>query len=281
MTGLAKPCNLITFLSDFGLSGGYAAACEATIAALAPHVRVLHLSHEIEPGDIRWGSMVLARVAQLGPSCIHLAVVDPGVGTDRHPLIAVSGRGDLLVGPDNGLLVPAANALEGLKEAWVLDPDQVRAFAKLPGGRISPTFHARDIFAPAAALLATGTGLSDLAHPLDVSRLVRPLEPAVETLGEGFAAEVVEVDPFGNVGLAALFDEGLFPSPSVRVEIEGGGLPEWDARLVRTFGQLPSGELGVYRDSWGHVALALNGASAAELLSVTRGMMVRVVARGV
>ncbi len=271
--------DLITFLTDFGLSGGYAAACETTIASLAPSVRVLHLSHEIGVGDVRWGAMILARIAPLGPTCVHLAVVDPGVGTERRPVALITNRGDILVGPDNGLLILAAAALGGLREAWLLEPGRLRHRAGLPDERVSPTFHGRDIFAPAAALLATGVSLGELARPFDAGTLVRLREATFETVAGGLRAEVVEVDRFGNIGLAAIFDDCRLPSASVRVETEDEDLPAWDARVVQTFGQLLSGELGVYRDSWGQVALALNGASAAELLAVGREMIIQISAR--
>jgi S-adenosyl-L-methionine hydrolase (adenosine-forming) len=271
--------NVVTFLTDFGLSGGYVAACEATIAALAPSTRVLHLCHEVELGDVRWGSLVLARVAPLGPRCVHLAVVDPGVGTERRPVVLITNRGDALVGPDNGLLIPAADALGGLREAWLLEPDRLRKRAGLPGSEVSPTFHGRDVFAPAAALLSSGVAPVELGRAYDPAALVRPKQAAFEIVSEGFLAEVVEVDRFGNVGLAARFDDCPFPAASVRVEVDGEDLPVWNARVVQTFGQLQSGELGVYRDSWGKVALALNGASAAQLLSVERGMMIRISGR--
>ena len=270
--------NLITFLTDFGLSGGYVAACEAVIFSLAPTVRVLHISHELELGDVRWGSILLARVAPLAPVSTHLAVVDPGVGTERLPVILASQRGDLLVGPDNGLLVRAAEALGGLSKAWVVETQLLAIRAGLTG-EVSSTFHGRDIFAPAAAMIAVGTPPAELGRPFDPSLLVRLAEHDIPSWTAGFAAEIVEVDRFGNVGLAATFDDCPFPGASVRVEVEGEGLPEWDARVVQTFGQLLSGELGIYRDSWGKVALALNGASAAQLLSVGRGMVIRITAR--
>ena len=269
--------DLVTFLSDFGHNGGgYVAACEAVIASLAPGVRVLHLSHEVGVGDVGWGSRELARVAPLCPCAVHLAVVDPGVGTDRRPLVLVTGRGDRLVGPDNGLLIPGAEALGGLTEAWLVEPDRVRRRAGLPETGVSPTFHGRDIFAPTAALLAIGVPTSELGRPFDVTALARPRKPFFETTPQGLTAEVIEIDRFGNVGLSARFDDCVFPRTSVKVEVVGEDLPVWNARVVDTFGRLLSGELGVYRDSWGQVALALNGASAAQLLSLNIGMMIRI-----
>jgi S-adenosylmethionine hydrolase len=207
---------------------------------------------------------------------VHLAVVDPGVGTERRPLVLATGRGDRLVGPDNGLLVPGADALGGLVDAWILEPHRVRKRAGLPQTGVSHTFHGRDVFAPAAALLALGVPASEIGCPFDVTSLEQPREPFLEATTRSLIAEVIEIDRFGNAGLAARFDHCVFPTASVRVEVVGEDLPMWNARVVDTFGQLLPGELGVYRDSWGQVALALNGASAAQLLSLNAGMIVRI-----
>jgi S-adenosyl-L-methionine hydrolase (adenosine-forming) len=277
MSDSSTNIDLVTFLSDFGRNGGgYVAACEAVIASIAPGVRVLHLSHEVGVGDVGWGSRELARVAPLCPRAVHLAVVDPGVGTERRPLVLVTGRGDRLVGPDNGLLVPGAEALGGLMEAWLLEPDRVRKRAGLPETGVSHTFHGRDIFAPAAALLALGVPASAIGRPFDITALERPRKTVFEATPHSLTAEVIEIDRFGNVGLSARFDDCVFPTTSVRVELVGEDLPVWNARVVDTFGRLLSGELGVYRDSWGQVALALNGASAAQLLSLSIGRIIRI-----
>jgi S-adenosyl-L-methionine hydrolase (adenosine-forming) len=271
---------LITFLTDYGPSGGYVASCEAVIASLAPAARVLHISHDLAAGDIRGGATVLARVAPFAPPAIHLAIVDPGVGTARRALALHTQRGDFLVGPDNGLLLPAAAALGGPATTWVIEPARVRSQTSLPAGDFSSTFHGRDVFAPAAALLATGTLPALLAETCPFDSLVGLLPALVEHMPGGIVrAEVVEVDRFGNVALAVSFDT-LRPMLNgcgacecrlqIRVEEEEEQLP-WVARVVRTFGELPSGSLGLYRDSWGQTALTLNGASAAELLGAAPG----------
>ncbi len=140
--------DIITFLSDFGRDGGYVAACEAVVARVQPHARVLHISHEVAVGDVAAGALILERVAPLCPPAVHLAVIDPGVGTERRPLALRTTRGDVLVGPDNGLLPRAADALGGLTGAWMLDPARVRSRAGLRGNCVSSTFHGRDLFAP-------------------------------------------------------------------------------------------------------------------------------------
>jgi S-adenosylmethionine hydrolase len=268
--------DLITFLTDFGWSGGYVAACEATLASLRPEARVMHISHEVGVGDILEGATVLARVAPLCPVAVHLAVVDPGVGTDRRPLALLSRRGDLLIGPDNGLLVPALEALGGASEAWVLDQDRVRARAGLSEDHLSFTFHGRDLFAPAAALLSSGIPAGEFSAPVRLASLVPPSAPVAGIDRTALNAEVIEVDRFGNIGLALRFDDFRAATSRVDVEVLGEAVPHWSARLVRTYGELAPGELGLYRDSWGQVALALNGASAAQVLGVRRGMSIRI-----
>jgi hypothetical protein len=271
--------DLVTFLSDFGDSGGYVGACEAAIAGLHPAARLIHLSHDVAVGDVAAGALILARVAPYGPPAVHLAVVDPGVGTDRRPIALVAARGDILVGPDNGLLVDAADALAGLHSAWLLDQSRVRDDAGLDKGGVSATFHGRDVFAPAAALLARATPPSALGVPLDPSTLVRLARPRATVSREEAVAEVIEVDRFGNVGLAIRFEDFQPTRTLYAVDLPGEDLPAWDARLVRTYADLRPGELGVFCDSWGQVALAVNGASAAELLSVQRGRMVRLIGK--
>jgi S-adenosylmethionine hydrolase len=267
--------DIITFLSDFGWSGGYVAACEGTVARIQPRARVFHISHEVNLGDIAAGAMTLERVAPLFPAAVHLAIIDPGVGTGRWPLAVTSMRGDALVGPDNGLLLAAADALGGLSAAWLLDPERVRARAGLPVGRVSSTFHGRDVFAPAAALLSAAVDPRTIGSSLDPAALVRLTPPKADVTSEGAVAQVIEVDRFGNVGLALRFADLSPGQGAFTVEIVGEDLPEWNARVVQTYGELRPGELGIFCDSWGHVALALNGASAAQLLSVDRSGLVR------
>lgn len=270
--------NIVTFLSDFGWNGGYVASCEAIVARLQPQARVLHISHEIGVGDVAAGALILQRVAPLYPPAVHLAVIDPGVGTERHPLALTTTRGDALVGPDNGLLPPAADALGGLTGAWMLDPERARARAGLSGSRFSSTFHGRDLFAPVAALLSMAVDPAECGEPIDPATLVRLPPAAYRIEAQEALAEVIDIDRFGNVGLALRFED-LFPDEgALTVEIEGEDLPHWNARVVRTYGELRPGELGVFSDSWGQVALAVNAASAAQLLSVERGMIVRLTA---
>jgi S-adenosyl-L-methionine hydrolase (adenosine-forming) len=272
-----KSLEIITFLTDFGWCGGYVAACEATIARVCPSARLLHVSHEVPVGDVPAGALVLARIAPLCPEAVHLAVIDPGVGTARRPIALEVARGDFLVGPDNGLLIDAAASLGGATGAWALDVERVRAQAGLSPEAISTTFHGRDLFAPASALLAAGAYPASLGRALDLASLVRLAAIPVQATDEGASAPVIEIDRFGNVGLGLPFAElpaGQSADARFLVEVAGDDLPEWSARVVSTYGDLFPGELGLIKDSWGQAALALNGASASELLGVRRGVIV-------
>ncbi|MCZ7663939.1 MAG: SAM-dependent chlorinase/fluorinase [Thermoleophilia bacterium] len=265
---------LITFLSDYGRDDGYDSACEAVLASLSPATRVLHVSHGVDVGDIRDGATILSRVAPLGPPAVHLAVIDPGVGTSRRPVAVCAERGDVLVGPDNGLLMPALATLGGATTAWDLDPVRVRSQAGLPPGQLSHTFHGRDLFAPAAALLANGRPPALLGSAIDPSSLVRLPEPRLERDDGHIRAEVIEIDRFGNVALCLSLDQ--LPEGLRHLEVQVVDEPDvfWNLHVVTTFSDLQPGELGMLQDSWGHASLALNGASAAEVLGARLGGMV-------
>jgi S-adenosyl-L-methionine hydrolase (adenosine-forming) len=270
--------GLVTFLSDFGWSGGYVAACEAAVMRVSRDLRVAHIDHTVPAGDVAAGALVLARVAPLYPEAVHLAVVDPGVGTSRRPLAVAATRGDFLVGPDNGLLLSAAEALGGVRTVWELDVTALRSSAGLPPEDVSSTFHGRDVFSPAAALLATGADPGALGRPVEIPSLCRLPSASARSSELGVAAAVIEVDRFGNAGLGLKFADlpgrDAYGAAFV-VEAGDGDALTRRARVVRTYGDLTVGELGLVCDSWGHVALTLNGASAAEFLGLKPGVTVR------
>src|ERR671929_935574 len=152
---------VITFLTDFGLEDDFVGTCHGVIARIAPEVRVIDITHGIRPGRVLQGALMLANTLAYMPIGVHLAVVDPGVGGSRRPLALRDGEGRLYVGPDNGLLVTAAEAGGGVAEAHELANP---AYAL---ERVSRTFHGRDLFAPAAAHLALGVPAAELGPPLD------------------------------------------------------------------------------------------------------------------
>ncbi|GIM89432.1 SAM hydrolase/SAM-dependent halogenase family protein [Paractinoplanes toevensis] len=253
----------ISFTTDYGTFDGFVAACHGTIARLAPEVRVIDVTHHVPPADVSRGAAVLAQTAPFLPPSVHLAVVDPGVGTSRRGLVLGTPNG-LLVGPDNGLLISAAEALGGVEIAYEL------ANKDWTLGDVSRTFHGRDVFAPAAAKLALGAAPSEAGPRVDPSTLVRLPDPVV-TVGDGWIeSEVITVDRFGNVQLAAGGEvlAGLGPDLQVNDAVR--------ARRGNTFAEVGPGELLVYEDSAGHVAVAVNNGRAVVVLSVRPGDLIRV-----
>ncbi|MEU4639931.1 SAM-dependent chlorinase/fluorinase [Micromonospora sp. NPDC023814] len=261
----------ISLTTDYGLADGFVAACHGMIARLAPAARVIDVTHLVPPADVRRGAAVLAQTVPHLPEGVHVAVVDPGVGTARRGVALAAPRG-LLVGPDNGLLVDAAEALGGVTAAVELTaPDWLAP-------EVSRTFHGRDVFAPVAARLALGAPLSGAGPAVDPATLVRLPAPVVRPEAAGFTAEVLTVDHFGNVQLAAPADL-LAPLPAwvrVRPDVEPGAGRE--AVHGRTFGDAPAGGLVVHADSAGLVAVAVNGGRAVDLLTVAPGDLLRVTA---
>jgi S-adenosylmethionine hydrolase len=248
---------IVTFLSDYGPGDEYAGIVTGVIARLCPEARVIDLGHGVPPQDVRTGARRLARALRYTPAGVHLAVVDPGVGGPRRGLALRTAREErLLVGPDNGLLVPAAERFGGVAEAvelgmspWRLEP-------------VSATFHGRDVFGPVAAHLARGEPLAAAGTPVDPATLVRLPEPEPRRDGERRIVHVVEVDGFGNVVTDGERVGGL----GARVRIGGH-----DVVVGRTFGDVPPGALVLYADSSGSLALAVNGGSAAARLGVRAG----------
>jgi S-adenosyl-L-methionine hydrolase (adenosine-forming) len=256
----------ITLTTDYGLSDGFVAACHGVIARRAPAVRVLDVTHLVPPGDIRRGSAVLAQTVPHLPPAVHVAVVDPGVGTSRRGL-AIEAGPSVLVGPDNGLLPAAAEALGGVRGAFALTN-----LEWLPGP-VSPTFHGRDIFAPVAAAIAAGLDLAGTGAKIDPGTLVRMPDPVVVTAQGMVDAEVTMVDRFGNVQLAAPGSALAGLASSLRVGAT-------HAVKGETFADAPPGDLVVYVDSAGRVALAVNGGRAVVALSLSEGDVVRITDAG-
>jgi S-adenosyl-L-methionine hydrolase (adenosine-forming) len=256
----------ISFTTDYGTFDGFVAACHGSIARIAPQVRVIDVTHHVPPADVARGAAVLAQTAPYLPPSVHCAVVDPGVGTSRRG-IAIGTPNGVLVGPDNGLLVAAAEALGGIES--VVELTNKEWFL----GDVSRTFHGRDVFAPVAARLAAGAALADAGPAVDADTVVRLPDPVV-TVGDGWLeAEVLTVDRFGNVQLAATGDalSGLGGDLVLNGNVR--------ARRGVTFADVEKGDLLVYEDSAGQVAIAVNNGRAVVLLSVQPGDLVRVAAR--
>jgi S-adenosylmethionine hydrolase len=276
----------VSFLTDYGLADGFVAACHGVLLRRIPGVTIIDVSHLVPPGDIRHGSVVLAQTVGYLPTGVHLAVVDPGVGTGRRAL-ALATPGGFFVGPDNGLLMPAAAVLGGVREAVELGvPTTVPA-----------TFHGRDVFAPAAAALAAGHAFTELGRPVEPSSLVRLPDPVARLVpathrppgdpggqadpaqrqGLCVEAEVVLVDRFGNVQLAASGDmlaaAGFTSGTDTIVTI---GSATHVTRVGTTFCSVPPGDVVLYVDSAGMAALAVNGGHAATWLRLEPGALIRI-----
>jgi S-adenosylmethionine hydrolase len=209
------------------------------------------------------------------PIGAHMAVVDPGVGTRRRPVAIETARGDLLVGPDNGLLIPGAERLGGITRVHVIDNIQYR----LP--ILTSTFHGRDLFAPAAAYLATGVAIDELGPPLAVDALARLEIPKPEIGENRIRSTVLYIDRFGNVQLnltrAHLEQAEVTPGTTVEIEL---GLERYYAVAARAFADARKGDVILYEDSYRNIALALSGGNAAELFGVGPGQEVRIRTRG-
>ncbi len=243
---------LITFSSDYGPTDEFVGVCHLVIARIAHDVRVIDVAHGIR--GIRGGSVVLAQSLTEAPAgAVHLAVVDPGVGTQRRPVVIVCGNGSMLVGPDNGIFFPVADLLGGVVSAYELANEEFR------GPALSTTFHGRDIFAPAAAHLALGAKPSHFGPAVD--DLVRLAPPQVRVTDGVIEADVARSDWFGNLQLTATGADLSRSGLSGSVLVNGV-----DAVVAEKFADVRSSELLVYVNSAGHVALACNGGSARDLL---------------
>jgi S-adenosyl-L-methionine hydrolase (adenosine-forming) len=265
---------LVTFLSDFGLRDDFVGVCHGVIKRIAPGVEIVDITHGIPPQQILQGALVLANTVPYMPEGVHLAVVDPGVGTDRKALALRDASGRVYVGPDNGLLMPAAEANGGVAEAYELTN---REYA-LP--EISRTFHARDIFAPAAAHIALGVELPALGEAVDPEELVRIEVPEPEFGSGRITATVLYVDSFGNVQLNLtqehLAGVGIEPGSSVEL---ARGADRYYASAARTFADARQGDLILYLDAYHNVSLAISGGDAAGLLGSRPGERMRILLR--
>ncbi|HEX2503958.1 MAG TPA: SAM-dependent chlorinase/fluorinase [Miltoncostaeaceae bacterium] len=253
---------LVALLTDYGPGSEHVGALHAVVAAGCPAADRIDLAHDLPPGDIRAGAVLLRRLAPLAPRAVVVAVVDPGVGGGRRAVAVALASGGALVGPDNGLLGLAARDL-GARAAVVLPP--------LPAGAPA-TFHGRDLLAPAAARLASGTPLAELGDPADPATLAEADLPPPEVAPGRLRATAVVVDRFGNVELLAgagdLERAGFARGDRISAAT---GERRHPATVARAFGDVPRKGMIVHVDSHGLVALAVNGGSAAARLPASAG----------
>jgi S-adenosyl-L-methionine hydrolase (adenosine-forming) len=262
--------TVITFLTDFGLQDDFVGTCHGVMARIAPDARVIDVTHGIAPQSILQGALVLQSTTRYMPVGIHLAVVDPGVGGRRRAIAVRSSDGRTFVGPDNGLLLLAADD-PGIDAAHELTDERYR----LPD--VSRTFHARDIFSPAAAHLAAGVAIDQLGPAIDPAELVRIAVPDPEVGKSQISATVVGVDRFGNVATnmrsAHVARLGVARGDRVEVRLT---FERYYAIVADTFADADPGELILYEDSYGLVTLAISNGNAARLTGVGLGDELRV-----
>jgi S-adenosylmethionine hydrolase len=266
---MARP--FISLLTDFGLRDPSAGILHGVILGIAPEAAIVDISHEVHKFAIRDGALLLWCAVPYLPVGSHVAVVDPGVGTERRPVAIKTARGDVLIGPDNGLLMGAVARLGGATDVHLLEAPEFR----LPV--VSTSFHGRDIFAPAAAHLARGVELPRLGPEVDAATLVA--SPISEPVVQDGALEtsVVYVDTFGNVKLGATRPQleaalGTL-TPGDRLKVTLGGMDR-DIPWLATFGGVSVGATLLYEDSYGRICLARNQANAAASLGIAEDQAV-------
>jgi S-adenosylmethionine hydrolase len=274
---------LVSLLTDFGLADPSVAACKGVIWRIAPEARLLDVSHGVTRYSVAEGATLLWAALPHLPAGIHLAVIDPGVGTERRPIALRTGRGDHLVGPDNGLLMPAAERLGGIVEAHLLENEKYRL------APVSRTFHARDIFAPAAAHLANGVPLDAFGPAIAIDSLIRLDLPEPTCSDGGLEASVVMIDGFGTAQLMSELcdlEAALGPVTSgdgLLVQAADGrplgGADSIEASWRLTYGEAAEGEPLIYLDSYGRLALAVNLRSASKLFGLAPDRRLRITRR--
>jgi len=264
-----KKYETISFLSDFGTTDEFVGVVHSVINSIAPFAKVIDITHGIPHYDIRSGGLALARSAQYLSPGVVLAVVDPGVGTQRRAVAVEVGDGEsVLVGPDNGLLAPTVALVGGADRAVSLTETNYQLPA--PG----PTFAGRDIFGPAAAHIASGVDLSELGDEVEVSSLMPGLMPITSKENDGLHTEVLWVDQYGNAQINLDPAELEIKENEINhFEIKTAGLTRI-AKKVETFEELGGGELGLTIDSYGLLALVIGRGSAAEEMKINTGNQV-------
>lgn len=259
--------DTISFLSDFGLADEFVGVVHSVIRATVPDVVVIDITHGIPRHDVRAGGLALARSAQYLCPGVVLAVVDPGVGSERRGIAVEVGDGQsVLVGPDNGVLAPAVAMVGGTTRAVALTNTDYHLPS--PG----PTFAGRDIFAPVAAALCAGADLEDVGELIDPNTLTPGILPVAREDDGDIIAEVMWADTFGNSQINLDPDDIDGWGDTIRLHIED----EWRlARRVGTFADIADGQIGLLVDSYGLLTVALNRRSAVDELGTRTGTEVR------
>jgi S-adenosyl-L-methionine hydrolase (adenosine-forming) len=258
--------EVVTFLSDYGLEDEFVGVCHGVMLRIAPWLKLVHVHHNILRQDIRHGSIVLQQAIAFLPEAVHLAVVDPSVGSARKAVAIETGSRAVFVGPDNGLLVAAAEQCGGIARAFEIRNED---YLLVP---VSRTFQGRDVFAPAAAHVAAGVDPAALGPPVAPDELVRLEVPRAWLHDDHLHAEVLQVDRFGNLQLnldrAHLDEVRLAARDRVEVRMEGHRL---NVVVGNTFADVDTGAFVLVEDSYQRMSLAINNGDAADRLRARAG----------
>jgi S-adenosyl-L-methionine hydrolase (adenosine-forming) len=253
----------ISFLSDYGRSDEFVGVCHGVMQRIAPGAVIIDLTHDVPRHDVRLGAVTLQGALPHLPQGVHLAVVDPGVGGERRAVALRCEDGNLLVGPDNGLLWPASEVCGGVAQAVDVGHGPHRLQP------VSATFHGRDLFAPAAAHLALGEPLESVGEPVDPRTLTSLDLPQPSVSERLVRARVLSVDRFGNLQLNLRGDQMRAAGfePGERLEVLSRRRTG-EALYARTFGEVGPGQAVIIEDSSGRIAVAVNQGKAAAALGV-------------
>lgn len=258
--------SIVTFLSDYGLQDEFVGVCHGVMLGIKPDLRIIDIHHNILRQDVRHGAVVLQQSIKYMPEGVHLAVVDPAVGSDRRAIAVETRHGQVFVAPDNGLIVAAANECGGIKTAYELTN---RSLMLSP---MSQTFHGRDVFAPATAHIANGVALQEFGPEVPVQRLVALDIPEAWLHDDHLHAEVLQLDRFGNLQLNCNFkgleQVGMAAGRSIEIRMEGHRL---HVPYGISFADVEVGEFVLVEDSYEKLSLAINKGDAAARLQAGSG----------
>lgn len=262
--GCASNRGLVLMLTDYGTKDHYVAVLEANVLAANPSARIVHITHDIEPFNVMQGAFVLAEaVPEFPAGTVVVGIVDPGVGSERYPVVVETNRGHLLVGPDNGLFDPLI-----VKEGGVKSIHRVENPALMRPGTLSSTFHGRDLFAPVAGHLSRGIRVTEVGPPVSEWERLDVAPPSREK--DGASGTIIQVDYYGNIltNIPAMWMEGAPMGASYDMCVGDRRTP---VRWSRTYSDVPRGEWLALQNASGHIEVARNLANAADTLNVNVG----------
>ena len=263
--------QFITLTSDFGVQSQGAGIMEAVALEINPDAKVIHLMHGLPDFNLFYAARTMETVNCIPRGC-HVCVVDPGVGTKRKPIIIETGRGDFLIGPDNGVLIPATRFLGGVKKAVEITN---RKYMRHP---ISPVFHGRDIFTPAAAYLSNGVKMEEFGNDISPKELVKAPYEEAAIKGGMIHSKIISINKFGSLHLNIMHEVwdkfNIKLNDNVRLDFNGNNV---DLPFAATFGDVGKGKPLIIKDDYGRIELALNQDSFAKKYPVKIGDEIRII----